>query len=119
MIILLPIMINLTLSSSTETCFILGCAIIQAPEMLLNIYRWFTRRYERNVSSNHKACKGTKTIDKFTMHHNNTQIIKILGPNTKRKGVKANGHEKVYSNRKSMYVIWLTRFHITQHNRIH
>ena len=105
MIILSSIMINLTLSSSTETCFILGCAIIQAPEMLLNLYRWFTRRYERNISSNCKVCKGAKTIDEFTMHRNKTQIIRILGSNTKGKGVKANDHEKVYANRKSMYVI--------------
>ena len=103
--LLSSIMIYYTLSSSPEIFFILGCAIIQAPEKLLNLYRWFTRRYERNVSRNCKVCKRTKIIDEFNMHRNKNQIIKILGPNTKGKCVKANGHEKVYSNRKSMYVI--------------
>ena len=68
------IMIYYTLSSSPEIFFILGCAIIQAPEKLLNLYRWFTRRYERNVARNYKVCKRTKIIDEFNMHRNKNQI---------------------------------------------
>ena len=83
----------------------LGYAIIQAPEMLSNLYRWFTRRNEINISSSYKACKRTKTIDKITMLVIKNKTSKTLGHNIKGKGVKVKDHEKLDANKESMHVI--------------
>ena len=82
-----------------------GYAIIQAPEMILNLYRWLTRRNEGIISSSYKACKRTKTIDKITKLCIKNKISKTLGQNIKGKGVKLKDHEMLDANRESMHVI--------------
>ena len=73
--------------------------------MLLNLYRRFTRRNERNILSRCKAGKRTKTIDKFIMLCNKNKISKTLRQNIKGKGVKVTGHEQLDANKESTHVI--------------
>ena len=73
--------------------------------MVLNLYRWFTRRNEGSISSSYKACKRTKTIDKITKICIKNKISKTLGQNIKGKGVKLKDHERLDANKESIHVI--------------